>query len=43
MLDNSITGMTGHQNNPANGYTISGDPTVAVDLRRWPTPWESAG
>ena len=32
VLDNSITGMTGHQNNPANGFTISGDPTVAVDL-----------
>ena len=32
VLDNSITGMTGHQNNPANGLTISGDPTVAVDL-----------
>lgn len=24
--------MTGHQNNPANGLTISGDPTVAIDL-----------
>ena len=32
VLDNSITGMTGHQNNPANGLTIAGDPTVAVDL-----------
>ena len=32
VLDNSITGMTGHQNNPANGLTISGDPTTAVDL-----------
>lgn len=32
ILDNSITGMTGHQNNPANGLTIKGDPTVAVDL-----------
>ena len=32
VLDNSITGMTGHQNNPANGLTISGDPTVAVNL-----------
>lgn len=32
VLDNSITGMTGHQNNPANGYTIKGDPTYAVDL-----------
>ncbi len=32
ILDNSITGMTGHQNNPANGLTIKGDPTAAVDL-----------
>ncbi len=32
VLDNSITGMTGHQNNPANGLTLRGDPTVAVDL-----------
>lgn len=32
VLDNSITGMTGHQNNPANGLTIKGDPTAAVDL-----------
>ena len=32
VLDNSITGMTGHQNNPANGLLINGDPTVAVDL-----------
>ncbi len=32
ILDNSITGMTGHQNNPANGLTIKGDPTIAVDL-----------
>lgn len=32
VLDNSTTGMTGHQNNPANGLTIKGDPTAAVDL-----------
>ena len=32
VLDNSITGMTGHQNNPANGLTIDGQPTTAVDL-----------
>ena len=32
VLDNSITGMTGHQNNPLNGKTINGDPTVAIDL-----------
>lgn len=32
VLDNSITGMTGHQNNPANGKDIHGDPAQAVDL-----------
>ena len=32
VLDNSITGMTGHQNNPANGKNIYGDPAAAVDL-----------
>lgn len=32
VLDNSITGMTGHQNNPANGKDIYGDPANAVDL-----------
>lgn len=32
VLDNSITGMTGHQNNPVNGLTIKGDPTVAINL-----------
>ncbi len=32
VLDNSITGMTGHQNNPLNGKNIKGDPTTAVNL-----------
>ena len=32
ILDNSITGMTGHQNNPANGYNIKGEPANKVDL-----------
>ncbi|MBN2852681.1 MAG: indolepyruvate ferredoxin oxidoreductase subunit alpha [Clostridia bacterium] len=32
VADNSITGMTGHQNNPVNGFTIKGEPTQAVDL-----------
>ncbi len=32
ILDNSITGMTGHQNNPANGKNIHGDPASAVNL-----------
>ncbi|MCL2106692.1 MAG: indolepyruvate ferredoxin oxidoreductase subunit alpha [Oscillospiraceae bacterium] len=32
ILDNSITGMTGHQQNPTTGLTLQGDPTAAVDL-----------
>lgn len=32
VADNSITGMTGHQQNPTTGYTIKGDPTAAVNL-----------
>ena len=32
ILDNSITGMTGHQQNPTTGYTIKGDPASAVNL-----------
>ncbi len=34
ILDNSITGMTGHQQNPTTGYTIKGDPTYAVNLEQ---------
>ena len=32
ILDNSITGMTGHQQNPTTGVTLKGDPTASVDL-----------
>lgn len=32
ILDNSITGMTGHQHNPTTGFTIKGEPTKQVDL-----------
>jgi indolepyruvate ferredoxin oxidoreductase alpha subunit len=32
LLDNSITGMTGHQQNPTTGKTLRGDPTAKVDL-----------
>ena len=32
ILDNSITGMTGHQDNPTTGYTIRKEPTKQVDL-----------
>ncbi len=32
ILDNSITGMTGHQQNPTTGYNIKGEPALAVDL-----------
>mgnify|MGYP000238505179 FL=1 len=34
ILDNSITGMTGHQDNPATGYTIKGEQTKQVDLKK---------
>lgn len=32
ILDNSITGMTGHQQNPTTGYNIKGDPASKVSL-----------
>ncbi len=32
ILDNSITGMTGHQDNPTTGYTIRKEPTTQVNL-----------
>jgi indolepyruvate ferredoxin oxidoreductase alpha subunit len=32
ILDNRITGMTGHQENPATGKTIKGEETVEVDF-----------
>jgi len=35
ILDNSITGMTGHQQNPTTGKTLKGEPTVAVNLEKF--------
>jgi len=32
ILDNRITGMTGHQENPGTGYTLSGEPANHLDL-----------
>lgn len=32
ILDNYITGMTGHQDNPTTGYTIKGEPTRRMDI-----------
>ena len=32
ILDNSITGMTGHQQNPTTGFTIKNEPTKSVNL-----------
>ncbi len=32
ILDNSITGMTGHQQNPTTGYTIKNEPASKVNL-----------
>jgi len=34
ILDNSITGMTGHQQNPTTGYTIKGDPATKISLEK---------
>lgn len=32
ILDNRITGMTGHQENPGSGFTLSGDPANIIDI-----------
>lgn len=32
ILDNSITGMTGHQQNPTTGKNLRGDPAAKIDL-----------
>lgn len=32
IVDNSITGMTGHQQNPTTGKNLKGDPAAAVNL-----------
>ncbi len=32
ILDNSITGMTGHQQNPTTGFNLKGDPSTKIDL-----------
>ncbi len=34
ILDNSITGMTGHQQNPTTGKTIKGEPAPSVSLEK---------
>lgn len=32
ILDNSITGMTGHQQNPTTGFNLKGEPCTKIDL-----------
>ena len=32
VLDNAITGMTGHQQNPTTGLTLQNEPTVAIKI-----------
>ncbi|MDD2189424.1 MAG: indolepyruvate ferredoxin oxidoreductase subunit alpha [Eubacteriales bacterium] len=32
ILDNRITAMTGHQENPGTGFTLMGEPTTEVDI-----------
>lgn len=33
ILDNRITGMTGHQENPGSGYTLQGEKTNELDIK----------
>lgn len=34
ILDNRITGMTGHQDNPGTGYNIKGEPATRIDIEK---------
>lgn len=34
ILDNRITGMTGHQENPGSGYTLQGKETIQVNIEK---------
>ncbi len=34
ILDNSITGMTGHQQNPTTGKNLKGDPAASINLEQ---------
>jgi indolepyruvate ferredoxin oxidoreductase alpha subunit len=34
ILDNSITAMTGHQNNPSTGMRLNGSPAHALDIKK---------
>lgn len=34
ILDNRITGMTGHQQNPGTGYTLQGEVTDEIDIEK---------
>jgi indolepyruvate ferredoxin oxidoreductase alpha subunit len=34
ILDNRITGMTGHQENPGSGYTLQGDTEADIDIEK---------
>lgn len=43
ILDNSTTGMTGHQQNPTTGKNLRGTPPERLTWRPCAGPWESAG
>lgn len=34
ILDNRITGMTGHQENPGSGYTLMGESSQPIDIKK---------
>jgi len=33
IVDNRTTGMTGHQDNPTNGFNLKGDPAYEIDIK----------
>ena len=43
ILDNSITGMTGHQQNPTTGYNIKGDPLQKSAWKKYVRQWAFVG
>lgn len=43
ILDNSTTGMTGHQQNPTTGKNLGGTLPGRLTWRPCAGPWESAG
>jgi len=41
-MDNRVTGMTGHQENPGTGRTLQGEATTVVELEPLVRAWASS-